>query len=80
MLHIKLKRNASTYSILTQAFGLGSGVKRIFFSESGHVAYQIKGKKCRPTCKQTFGPYKTPLTSRIVLKGNILTSIETYFL
>ena len=31
MLYIKLKRNASTYSILTQAFGLGSGVKRIFF-------------------------------------------------
>ena len=49
------------YSALTHIFDPSDGVKKdlghtFFFSESGHVAYQSKGKKCRPTCKQKLWP------------------------
>ena len=41
----ELKHHASTYSVLTHTLDPSGGVKRSkhFFSESSHVAYQIKG-------------------------------------
>ena len=40
-----MQQDASTYSILTHTIDPWGGVKgqNIFFSESSHVAYQIKG-------------------------------------
>ena len=40
----------------------GGGVKRSkhFFSESSHVAYQIKGNGVRASCKHIFCPYTHP--------------------
>ena len=33
---------------------IGSKGQNIFFSTESHVAYQIKGKKCRTLCKADF--------------------------
>ena len=52
--------------------GVGSKGHFLFFSKSGHVAYQSKvGKKCRPTCKVTLNLH-TILTSEVGFKGQIL--------
>ena len=51
------------------------GVKRsniVFFSESGHVAYQIKVKEVQTNMQGNTLNLYTPLASGVGLKGQIL--------
>ena len=66
MLHIKLngmEHRAPSKHIFcpyTHPRPLGSMVKTFFFSESSHVAFQIKGLEHRAPCKHIFCPYTHP--------------------
>ena len=50
MLHIKLKGTMKA-NILSLHLASIRRLGYFFLNENGHVAYQIKGKKCRPTRK-----------------------------
>ena len=55
----------------------GGGVKRFFFFESVHVAYQIKGNGAKNTMKEHILSLQTPLTPRLVSKGQIFFFSES---
>ena len=57
---------------LTQ--GVGSKGQTISFSESSHVAYQIKGNSAQSTMNTNMLSLHTPMTPRLGSKGHFFSS------
>ena len=81
MLHIKLKKAEDagsnmeanilpTDTPLTQ--GVGSKSKTIYFSESSHVAYQIKADNAGSNMVANVLPTETPSTHGVGSKGQTI--------
>ena len=60
---------------LTQ--GVGSKGQTIYFSESSHVAYQIKADKAGSNMVANILPTDTPWTEGVGLKGQIISFSES---
>ena len=74
-----MQQHASTYSVLTHTLDFWGGVKRskhFFFTESSHVAYQIKGNGTQSTM-QAHICASTPLTSGVGSKGQNICFTES---
>ena len=71
-----MQQQARTYSVLTEQMG-SKGQTIFFYSESSHVAYQIKLiLKHSAPCKHIFCPYTHPQTWGGV-KGQNITFPES---
>ena len=57
----------------TPTQGVGSKGQTISFSESGHVAYQIKGNLAQSTMKANMLSLHTPMTPGVGSKGHFFS-------
>ena len=81
MLHIKLKLTTLAANILptdtpsTQGVGLKG--QTIYFSESSHVAYQIKADDAGSNMVANILPKDTPLTQGVGSKGQTISFTDS---
>ena len=81
MLHIKLKLTTLVANIFPTdtplTLGVGSKGQTICFSESSHVAYQIKADEAGSKMVANILPTDTPLTQGVGSKGQTISFSES---
>ena len=69
-----MKANMLSFHTLSNPWAGSKGL--FFFSENGHIAYQIKVKEVLTNMQGNTLSLHTPLTSGVELKGKLLTSSD----